>query len=127
MDGKELQKRAVARALELPGTELSHPFGLDSDVWKICGKMFMFLAELDGEEIVNLKTDPLDSEILRKTHASITPGWHMNKKHWITIRAGGKVDAQLVDELVTDSYLLVVESLPKYKQPVNPQTFASEN
>lgn len=127
MDGEELQKRAVARAHELPGTELTHPFGLDSDVWKICGKMFMFLAELDGEGIVNLKTDPLDSEILRKTHKSITPGWHMNKKHWITIRAGGKVDAMLVDELVTDSYLLVVESLPKYKQPVNPQTFAAEN
>jgi len=124
MDGKELQKRAVARANELPGTELTHPFGLDSDVWKICGKMFMFLTELDGGQIVNLKADPLDSEALRKTHASITPGWHMNKKHWITIRAGGKVDAPLVDELVTDSYLLVVESLPKYKQPVNSQIFA---
>ena len=127
MDGKELRKRAVSRAHELPGTELTHPFGLDSEVWKICEKVFMFLAELGGEEIVNLKTDPLDSEILRKTHANITPGWHMNKKHWITIRAGGKVDAQLVDELVTDSYLLVVESLLKYKQLVNPQTFAADN
>ena len=51
----------------------------------------------------------------------------MNKKHWITIRAGSSVDAKLVDELVTDSYLLVVESLLKYKQLVNPQTFAADN
>lgn len=35
------------------------------------------------------------------------------------------VDAKLVDERVTDSYLLVVESLPKYKQPVNPRIFAA--
>ncbi|MGP5117819.1 MmcQ/YjbR family DNA-binding protein [Corynebacterium casei] len=126
MDSEELQKRAESRAQELPGTELTHPFGLDSDVWKICGKMFMFLAELDGEQIVNLKVDPLDSETLRKTHRDITPGWHMNKNHWITIRPGGTVDAKLFDELVTDSYLLVVESLPKYKQPVNPQTFGAD-
>ena len=127
MDGKDLQKQAESRAQELPGTELTHPFGLDIDVWKICGKMFMFLTELDGEQIVNLKANPLDSEALRKTHRDITPGWHMNKKHWITIRPGGTVDALLFDELVTDSYLLVVDSLPKYKQPVNPQTFAEDN
>lgn len=127
MDGKDLQKQAESRAQELPGTELTHPFGLDIDVWKICGKMFMFLTELDGEQIVNLKADPLDSEALRKIHVDITPGWHMNKKHWITIRPGGTVDAKLFDELVTDSYLLVVDSLPKYKQPVNPQTFAADN
>lgn len=127
MDGKDLQKQAESRAQELPGTELTHPFGLDIDVWKICGKMFMFLTELDGEQIVNLKANPLDSEALRKTHRVITPGWHMNKKHWITIRPGGTVDAKLFDELVTDSYLLVVDSLPKYKQPVNPQTFAADN
>ena len=127
MDGKDLQKQAESRAQELPGTELTHPFGLAIDVWKICGKMFMFLTELDGEQIVNLKTDPLDSEALRKIHVDITPGWHMNKKHWITIRPGGTVDAKLFDELVTDSYLLVVDSLPKYKQPVNPQTFAADN
>ena len=127
MDGKDLQKQAESRAQELPGTELTHPFGLDIDVWKICGKMFMFLTALDGGQIVNLKADPLDSEALRKTHEDITPGWHMNKKHWITIRAGSSVDAKLVNELVTDSYLLVVESLLKYKQLVNPQTFAADN
>ncbi|WP_313549239.1 MmcQ/YjbR family DNA-binding protein [Corynebacterium sp.] len=127
MDSKDLHERAAAWAQELPGTELTHPFGLDFDVWKIRGKMFLFLTVLDGEPIVNLKADPLDSEALRSRHQDITPGWHMNKKHWITIRPGGTVDALLFDELVTDSYLLVVEKLPKKKQPVDPQSFARGN
>ena len=127
MDGKDLHERAAAWAQELPGTELTHPFGPDFDVWKIRGKMFLFLTVLDGEPIVNLKAEPLDSEALRSTHQDITPGWHMNKKHWITIRPGGTVDALLFDELVTDSYLLVVEKLPKKKQPVDPQSFARGN
>ncbi|WLP86292.1 MmcQ/YjbR family DNA-binding protein [Corynebacterium stationis] len=127
MDGKDLHERAAAWAQELPGTELTHPFGPDFDVWKIRGKMFLFLTVLDGEPIVNLKAEPLDSEALRSTHQDITPGWHMNKKHWITIRPDGTVDALLFDELVTDSYLLVVEKLPKKKQPVDPQSFARGN
>ena len=127
MDGKDLHERAAAWAQELPGTELTHPFGPDFDVWKIRGKMFLFLTVLDGEPIVNLKAEPLDSEALRSTHQDITPGWHMNKKHWITVRPGGTVDAMLFDELVTDSYLLVVEKLPKKKQPVDPQSFARGN
>ena len=106
MDGKELRKRAVSRAHELPGTELTHPFGLDSEVWKICEKVFMFLAELGGEEIVNLKTDPLDSEILRKTHANITPGWHMNKKHWLSVLLDGTVSEDDVLDLLHGSFLL---------------------
>ncbi|MGO1572086.1 MAG: MmcQ/YjbR family DNA-binding protein [Corynebacterium casei] len=127
MDGNDLHERAAAWAQELPGTELTHPFGPDFDVWKIRGKMFLFLTVLDGEPIVDLKAEPLDSEALRSTHQDITPGWHMNKKHWITVRPGGTVDALLFDELVTDSYLLVVEKLPKKKQPVDPQSFARGN
>lgn len=127
MDGKELHQRAESRAQELPGSELTHPFGPEFDVWKVCGKMFLFLTELDGELIVNLKAGPFDAEALRTAHSNIIPGWHMNKKHWITVRPGGTVDVELFDELVTDSYLLVVEGLPKYKQPVNPRTFASDN
>ena len=113
MDGKELRKRAVSRAHELPGTELTHPFGLDSEVWKICEKVFMFLAELGGEEIENLKTDPLDSEILRKTHANITPGWHMNKKHWNQVNLYGLLSDELIQSLIRHSYDLVVKKLPK--------------
>ena len=33
---------------------------------------------------------------------------------------------QLVDDLVTDSYLLVVENLPRAKRPVDPATFGRD-
>jgi predicted DNA-binding protein (MmcQ/YjbR family) len=47
----------------------------------------------------------------------------MDKKHWITLHPGGGIDAGLVDDLVTESYLLVVEGLPKRRRPVDPETF----
>jgi len=47
----------------------------------------------------------------------------MNKRHWITLNPGGAIDEELVRNLVTESYLLVVENLPRSKRPVDPQTF----
>lgn len=47
----------------------------------------------------------------------------MNKKHWITLHPAGALQKQLIDGLVTESYLLVVENLPRAKQPVDPATF----
>jgi predicted DNA-binding protein (MmcQ/YjbR family) len=41
----------------------------------------------------------------------------MNKRHWLTIRAGAAVTRELVDELVRNSYELVVDGLPKTKRP----------
>jgi predicted DNA-binding protein (MmcQ/YjbR family) len=49
----------------------------------------------------------------------------MNKKHWITVEGGDGVDEKLVEELVTDSYLLVVSRLAKAEQPVDPHTYGS--
>ena len=43
----------------------------------------------------------------------------MNKKHWISLSPGEDITAELVDELVTESYLLVVEKLPKLIRPVS--------
>lgn len=48
----------------------------------------------------------------------------MNKKHWITLSTGESLTPRLVEDLVTDSYRLVVAGLPKGEQPVDPKTFA---
>lgn len=50
----------------------------------------------------------------------------MNKKHWITMTGGGRLDGQLVADLVTESYLLVVEKLPRAQRPVDPATFGQD-
>ncbi|MBC7306207.1 MAG: hypothetical protein H5T80_04610 [Dietzia sp.] len=47
----------------------------------------------------------------------------MNKQHWISLHPGGTLTAEMVDELVTESYRLVVAGLPKDQQPVEPETF----
>lgn len=126
MDGRTLQEVARARALELPAATLSRPFGPEYDVAKVLGKMFLLLTEVKGVPVVVLKAEPRDAEALRSMHAEITPGYHMNKRHWITLNPGG-LEADFVRELVTDSYLLVVETLPRARRPVEPAAFlASE-
>ena len=117
---------ARSRAAELPGTDRTFPFdghNADVEVWKVRGKMFAMLTR----GVVTLKADPFEAEMLRHTHAWITPGWHMNKRHWISV-ADGVLNAegagdQFLADLVTDSYLLVVAGLPRAQRPVDPATF----
>lgn len=123
MDPRTLQEVARARALELPAAELTQPFGPDYDVAKVLGKMFLLLTEVRGEPIVVLKAEPREAVALRESYAQITPGYHMSKRHWITLEGGDGLSEKLVRELVTDSYLLVVDGLPRAKRPVDPRTF----
>ncbi|WP_433674104.1 MmcQ/YjbR family DNA-binding protein [Microbacterium gorillae] len=124
MRAEELFETAARRADELPGTEMTHPFGPERDVYKVRGKVFMLHAEYGGDVRLTLKSAPEDARALRESHADITAGYHMNKKHWITVYAGGDIDADLVRELVTESYLLVLEGIPRRDRPVDPATFA---
>lgn len=127
MRGRTLQQRAAERTRELPGAELTHPFGAEWDVYKVRGKVFMLQAEVSGEPIVILKAAPDDARQLREAFSAITPGYHMNKKHWITLHPDGGLDASLVDDLVTESYLLVVEKLPQNERPVDPTLFGQQS
>ncbi|WP_424922615.1 MmcQ/YjbR family DNA-binding protein [Streptomyces sp. wa53] len=119
-----LHKTAADRAQELPGAELDHPFGDDWEVFKVRGKVFMLMTQVPGRPVVILKSDPGEALALREDNSHITPGYHMNKKHWITLEEGEGIDKNLVRELVTESYRLVVAHLPKAEQPVDPHTYA---
>ena len=125
MNGSILQKTAADCAEELPGARLEHPFGPDWEVFKVRGKVFMLMTEIPWRPVVILKADPGEALALREHNSHITPGYHMNKRHWITLEDGDGVDETLVEELVTDSYLLVVAGLPKAEQPVDPHTYGS--
>ncbi|GAA1742371.1 MmcQ/YjbR family DNA-binding protein [Dietzia kunjamensis subsp. schimae] len=114
------------RARELPASTLEFPFGPDFDVFKVRGKMFMFHAVVNGERQVILNALPSDSMALRDAHADITPGYHMNKRHWISLHPGGTLTADMVSELVTESYRLVVSGLPLAQQPVEPHAFGRQ-
>ncbi|MEU5094689.1 MmcQ/YjbR family DNA-binding protein [Streptomyces sp. NPDC020996] len=90
------------------------PFGPDTSVFKVLGKMFA-LSSLDARPLtVNLKCDPEDAVRLRAEHEGlVVPGYHMNKRHWNTVTADGGLPDRLVRELVEDSYDLVVAGLPR--------------
>ncbi|MBV2364965.1 MmcQ/YjbR family DNA-binding protein [Streptomonospora nanhaiensis] len=117
MDGKTLWEAAQRCAEALPGARLEYPFGPGHEVFKVGGRMFLLATDAPGEPVVVLKADPADAEALRAAHADITPGYHMNKRHWITLAPGGSLDEGLVAELVAESYRLVVAGLPRSRRP----------
>jgi predicted DNA-binding protein (MmcQ/YjbR family) len=123
VQGDRLHHHARDRVEELPGAGLEHPFGPDWDVFKVRDKVFMLMTEVTGQPIVIVKTNPEDGKALREQHEDVTPGYHMNKQRWITLHPGGTLQKTLVDDLVTESYLLVVENLPRVKRPVDPAVF----
>ena len=71
------------------------------------------LLDVDTFESVNLKCDPERAIELRERYAAVEPGYHMNKKHWNTVRMDGSIPDALIREWVDDSYELVFGKLPK--------------
>ncbi|SFW33450.1 Predicted DNA-binding protein, MmcQ/YjbR family [Sinomicrobium oceani] len=103
--------------LNKKGATEDNPFGEDTIVFKVMGKMFA-LTSLDkweaGDHSVNLKCDPERTEELRASYDSIQPGYHMNKRHWNTVQLdGGGLSDELIRELIDVSYGLVVKGLTK--------------
>jgi predicted DNA-binding protein (MmcQ/YjbR family) len=71
---------------------------------------------VDAFESVNLKCRPEEGVALMEQYVGINPGYHMNKKHWITVDISADVGDQLLIKLIDDSYDLVVAGLPKKQQ-----------
>jgi predicted DNA-binding protein (MmcQ/YjbR family) len=94
------------------------PFGLDVLVFKVSGKMFALAALDEVPTRVNLKCDPDWALDLRDRYEQVTPGYHMNKRHWNTVEIeGGIPDAEL-RKMIDHSYDLVARSLPKPRAKV---------
>lgn len=99
--------------LELMGTTEDFPFGPDIYVYKVKGKIFAILGTGQGEARLNLKCDPDEALALRDIFPAIIPGYHMNKKHWNTVRLNNTVPEQEIKRQIDQSRLLVIQSLPK--------------
>ena len=102
-----------AFCLTKPGVTEGTPFGPDTLVFKVAGKMFA-LASLEAvPPRVNLKSDPERALELRDRYEEVTPGYHMSKKHWNTVDLSGRIPIAELREMIDHSYELVVASLPK--------------
>ena len=98
--------------LTFPGSAETFPFGSETSVFKVAGKMFA-LSGLGQEPLrVSLKCDPVLAEQLRQAHSAVQPGYHLNKRHWNTVSIDGSLPDQMIKDLVEDSYDLVVSRMP---------------
>jgi predicted DNA-binding protein (MmcQ/YjbR family) len=106
MDIESLREYCISKT---DATE-SFPFGEDTLVFKVNGKIFA-LVNLDGDLSINLKCDPAFAIELRERYSSVTAGYHMNKKHWNTINLDGTVPDKEVFSWIDHSYELIARKL----------------
>jgi len=94
------------------GVTEEFPFDDKALVFKVMGKMFT-ITDVDSFASFNVKCDPELAIELRERYSEVTPGYHMNKKHWNTIKMDGSIPDDLAQEWISHSYNLVVDKLPK--------------
>jgi predicted DNA-binding protein (MmcQ/YjbR family) len=95
-------------AISKPNAEACFPFGEETLVFKVNGKVFL-LASLDSHPLqFNVKCNPDKALELREQFPdAVLPGYHMNKKHWNTIIINGQLNNRQLQEMIDDSYTLV--------------------
>ena len=101
--------------LQKPGAEEGLPFGEDTLVFKVGGKMFLLTSISEGNSF-NVKCDPELAIELREQHPEVIPGYHMNKKMWNTVYMNGSLTRKQLLEMVDHSYDLILKGLPKKVQ-----------
>ena len=99
--------------LDKEGVTEETPFGPETIVFKVVGKMFAATGTDTVPATANLKCDPEKAVQLRSEYKSIIPGYHMNKKHWNTVTLESELDGRFIKELIDHSYELVVSALSK--------------
>jgi len=103
----------ISYILTKPGAVEMTPFGPETLVYKVGGKIFALTSPDEFPTRLNLKCHPDRAQELRDQYESIIPGYHMNKRHWNTLVLDGRLPSKLVQELINHSYDLVVAALPK--------------
>lgn len=114
MDLPTLQTYLLAK----PASQEDLPFGPECLVYKVCGKMFALVMWQESPIRINLKADPSQVDLQRAMFSCITPGYHMNKRHWNTVTVDGELSEAQLAGLIDDSYRLVVANLTKKEQVI---------
>ncbi|GIU52111.1 hypothetical protein TUM4249_20180 [Shewanella sp. KT0246] len=132
MEFDQVRKYLLAK----PFTTESFPFGEDTHVFKVKSKMFALVAWRKNALMINLKCDPDESCALRDIFNSITTGYHMDKKHWISVYYPNSIANQIktegssnsetrpisivpngeLERIIDNSFMLVVSKMPKKEQ-----------
>lgn len=98
--------------LSFRGAQETFPFGPETSVFKVRGRMFA-LSSLAADSLrVSVKCEPALADALRGAHAAVIPGYHLNKRHWNTVILDGSLPDEAVRDMIEDSYDLAVSKLP---------------
>ena len=109
--------------LSFPGVEKDY-----QPVWKwfrykVRGKMFAAVCSpgpehkvYGGHDLLNLKCEPAESELLWAQYPEILPGFYSDKRTWISCLLDGELPDAVLRELCGLSYALALAGLPKYVQ-----------
>ena len=100
-------------ANQLTASECSQPFMPECDVYKVMDKIYLMTFTLNGIAVINLKVDPVHGDMLRDIYPFIRTGYHMNKRHWISVYDHDDIIRELIEDLMQISYELVVTKLKK--------------
>lgn len=102
--------------LQLPLVTERMPYGPDCLAFEIGGKQFCLLDLTGKWQFFNIKVDPIFSIQLRERYDSVRPGFHMNKKHWISVDFVGDVPESFQRELIEHAFCQTFKGLPKKLQ-----------
>jgi predicted DNA-binding protein (MmcQ/YjbR family) len=99
--------------MKFPQTTEEQPFGPDTDVYKVAGKIFAIVSPDETPPAISLKCDPMIALELREEYKSVLPGYHLNKSHWNTVVLDDSVPDDELKKMISHSYEQVVNGLPK--------------
>ena len=109
--------------LSLPGVERDYKPEWAWFRYMIRGKLFAAVCTpgpehktYGGHDLINLKCDPAEAELLRAQYPEILPGFYCDKRHWIACLLDGELPDEVLRALCAKSHRLVLEELPKYIQ-----------
>ena len=110
------RKEVLDYALSFPDSYFDTPF---SDFnWQLVRykdnkKAFLWTYEKDGFVNLNVKLEPISSQLWRGMYASVLPGYHQNKEHWSTVVLDGTIPDEDIKLMIAESYKLISDSPTK--------------
>ena len=83
--------------------------------YMVGGKLFCAICHdgAGGDVYITVKLEPLRGEFLRGQFEDVIPGYYMNKLHWNSVRAQGALPEDILEDMLDESYALVLGALPK--------------
>ena len=97
---------------KMPFPNVPDKYSRDVLCFYVADKWFCFV-NIEIFDFCCIKCNPDESGELQTEYAGIRPGWHMNKKYWISVYFNQDVPDEKIKELISNSYDIVVKSLTK--------------